>query len=323
MTDRWLETLADWLESESTVVLVTVAHVEGSAPREAGTSFLVSATRCEGTIGGGHLEFEAIREARQMHAAETPSMMKRYALGPSLGQCCGGVVWLLFERILAAEKKPWQERARRVRQGEALARQTTHAHHQSSWTLQANAAASVDFELKGADWRFTQTLLHEPFSIFVFGAGHVGEAIVRALAPLSREIVWIDSREDVFPADLPAHVEARWTDAPDEEVATAPPHSYFLVLTHSHDLDLKLCERILARNDFAFFGLIGSKSKRARFDHRLRGRGLDTARMTCPIGIPGIAGKSPAIIAVAVAAQLVQIRESLPTPAKDAAVELS
>lgn len=315
MNTAWLDLLPVRLEHEPAVALVTVAHVEGSAPRDAGTSFLVSASRCDGTIGGGHLEFEAIREARAMLAGHSPLRLKRYALGPSLGQCCGGVVWLLFELIPAEERLRWQALASRVRSGEALVRSAQRSQPASAWSLRTETETRVEFQLLGEDWRFAHTLARQPFPIFVFGAGHVGEAIVRALAPLSSEITWIDSRDDAFPADLPPGVLPRWSDAPADEIAEAPRDTCFLVLTHSHDLDLLLCEKILARGDFAFFGLIGSKSKRARFEHQLSARGLDTTRMTCPIGIAGIRGKSPAIIAIAVAAQLAQVREALITQA--------
>jgi xanthine dehydrogenase accessory factor len=82
------------------------------------------------------------------------------------------------------------------------------------------------------------------------------------------------------------------------------------VLTHSHDLDLAIGEAILKRGDFGFFGLIGSQTKRARFRHRYRDRGIAQAlvdRMVCPIGLPGIPGKAPEVIAVAAVAQLLQL----------------
>src|SRR5439155_783786 len=160
-------------------------------------------------------------------------------------------------------------------------------------------------------------LLFEPqraadFSIALFGAGHVGRALVHALAGLPCRITWIDSRDDQFPRDLPANVTVVCTDAPTAEVDAAAPGSYFLVMTHSHALDQELAEAILARNDFAYFGLIGSVSKRRAFEKRMKNRGVPPARfrhMTCPIGVPGISGKEPAAIAIAVAAEVLQARE--------------
>ncbi|MBL8519026.1 MAG: xanthine dehydrogenase accessory protein XdhC [Betaproteobacteria bacterium] len=320
MNAEWIDALPRWLAA-GPVALVTVAHVEGSAPREAGAAFLVSGNDTLGTIGGGHLEFEAIRHARDMLDATSPIALKRYALGPSLGQCCGGVVWLLFEVIAPAERDTWARRLAQWRNGLPIQRSARSVVASSRWAPSRDTPR-VEFHLQGEAWDFEQVLRREAFPIFVFGAGHVGEAIVHALAPVSSEIVWIDSREDAFPAGRPAGVETQWTDDPASEVAYAPPGTWFLVLTHSHDLDLAICTAILERNDFAFFGLIGSKSKRARFAARLAARGLDTGRMTCPIGLPGIPGKAPATIAVAVAAQLLQLREARPAHHPADALEL-
>ncbi len=149
------------------------------------------------------------------------------------------------------------------------------------------------------------------FAIVLFGAGHVGRALVCALAGVDCRIRWVDSRDDAFPAAIPENVECVSTDAPEAEVAVAAAGAYFLVMTHSHALDETLSEHILARTDFAYFGLIGSASKRRQFERRLEARGTPRSRfaaMTCPIGIAGIGGKEPAVIAIAVAAELLQMR---------------
>jgi xanthine dehydrogenase accessory factor len=149
------------------------------------------------------------------------------------------------------------------------------------------------------------------FSIVLFGAGHVGRAVVRTLAHIDCRIQWIDTRDEAFPAAIPENVVCVTTDTPEAEVALAPAGAYFLVMTHSHPQDEALAERILARDDFAYFGLIGSVSKRRQFERRLEARGVPPARlaaMTCPIGIDGIAGKEPEVIAIAVAAELLQVR---------------
>jgi xanthine dehydrogenase accessory factor len=151
------------------------------------------------------------------------------------------------------------------------------------------------------------------FSAQLYGAGHVGRAIARALEPLDVQVQWIDERESEFPAESsPAHIRRVAVDAVEGEVATAPPGAFYLVLTHSHDLDLRITEAILRRGDFGFLGLIGSLTKRARFLHRFEERGLAPevlARLTCPIGLPGISGKEPAVIAASVAAQLLQVAD--------------
>jgi xanthine/CO dehydrogenase XdhC/CoxF family maturation factor len=137
---------------------------------------------------------------------------------------------------------------------------------------------------------FIDVLRPPNFSIVLFGAGHVGRALVRTFADLDCRITWVDARDDAFPASVPDNVEVAITDAPEAEVAAAPPGAYFLVMTHSHPLDEALCECILRRGDFAYFGLIGSLSKRRQFEKRLEARGVTKDRlatMTCPIGIEG------------------------------------
>jgi xanthine dehydrogenase accessory factor len=152
------------------------------------------------------------------------------------------------------------------------------------------------------------------FTLQLYGAGHVGRAIVKLLADIDCRVQWIDERDAEFPpGPLPPHIERLCVEPVDAEVAQAAPGTCFLVLTHSHDLDLAITQAILARGDFAWFGLIGSSTKRARFEARLRQRGVtetQVARMVCPIGLQGIAGKEPAVIALAVVAQLL----ALPAP---------
>ncbi len=157
---------------------------------------------------------------------------------------------------------------------------------------------------------FLDVLRQPDLHVVLFGAGHVGRALVRVLADVRCRITWIDARDDAFPADLPGHVECVTTDAPEAEVAAAPVGAYFLVMTHSHAQDEALTECILARDDYAYFGLIGSVSKRRQFEQRLAARGMERSRldkMTCPIGIAEIAGKEPAVIAIAVAAEILQV----------------
>jgi xanthine dehydrogenase accessory factor len=152
--------------------------------------------------------------------------------------------------------------------------------------------------------------------VFLFGAGHVGRALIHVLAPLPYRIHWFDGRDDAFPSDLPGNVKIETLADPRHDVASAPAGTYFLVMTHSHALDLDICDRVLARGDFAFLGLIGSASKRATFLSRLRRRGhadATLARLTCPIGLPQVPGKQPAMIAVAVAGQLIALSAALAT----------
>ncbi len=148
------------------------------------------------------------------------------------------------------------------------------------------------------------------FHLQIYGAGHVGRAIVQVLAAVPCRVDWIDERESEFPpGELPPHIRRVCVEPVEAEVAMAAPGSAFLVLTHSHELDLRITQAILARGDFGFFGLIGSATKRAKFERRLAERGVAPealARMVCPIGLPGLRGKEPGVIAVAAVAQLLQ-----------------
>ncbi len=158
------------------------------------------------------------------------------------------------------------------------------------------------------------SLLFEPMrpdadTLLLFGAGHVGKALVSVLADLPFRVRWIDERQSEFPAEVPANVRVEVTDRPAEQVKTAPAGAYFLVTTHSHALDFRVTEAVLRRDDFAYAGLIGSRTKRARFEKGFRKLGVDSGPLVCPIGIDGISGKHPKTIAVAVAAQLLQVAE--------------
>ncbi len=150
-----------------------------------------------------------------------------------------------------------------------------------------------------------------PMHIVLFGAGHVGHALVALLGSLPCVVQWVDERDELFPDETPANVQIEATDTPDAIVDTAPPGAYFLVMTHNHALDFSLAARIMRRRDFTYFGMIGSKTKRVKFERRLLERGVEferLAEMTCPIGVAGIVDKAPAAIAVAVCAELLQVR---------------
>jgi xanthine dehydrogenase accessory factor len=248
-------------------VLVTVEATQGSAPRDAGAWMGVFASDVVGTIGGGHLEFQAIGAARRRLAGAAGEAVQSYALGPSLGQCCGGVVRLRFERVGSAERT----------------------------LLQARLAP-----------------LLAPLALF--GGGHVGRALVNTLAPLPFAITWVDSRDQIFPADPPANVRCEHSDPVQGAVAGLAPHSRVLIMSFSHAQDLDVVAACLLRQrergDLAYIGLIGSATKWATFRHRLEQRGFgegELAQVTCPIGLPGIIGKEPEVIAVSVAAQLLQL----------------
>ncbi|MCG2586099.1 xanthine dehydrogenase accessory protein XdhC [Massilia sp. TS11] len=303
-----------WLSAplQGAAVLVTVARVEGSGPREPGACMRVSAAAVVDTIGGGHLELQAIATARTMLADGRERHLERYALGPSLGQCCGGVVHLVFERIeadLLATIRPGDWRLLAL---DGACERRTMA---DAPPFDPARGSHLLQEQDGRRW-FAQLVPAVPNTLLLFGAGHVGAALVRALAPLPCRVLWVDEREELFPSTLPANVQVEATDTPEAVVAAAPDGADFLVMTHSHALDQRLAEAILLRSASGWFGLIGSHTKRKQFEHRLLARGVDPARlaaMACPIGLPGITGKQPAVIAAAVAAQLLQLWEARQT----------
>ena len=251
-------------------VLVRVVGTEGSVPRERGAWMLVWPDAIDGTVGGGQLEFQAIAHARSGRIPPPGgSEVRRYPLGPSLGQCCGGVVHLSFERVGPADGATLAARLAPVRLPVAL-----------------------------------------------FGGGHVGRALVQVLVQLpSYDLTWIDSRDGVFPEPLPPHVRCEHSDPVQAAVADLPAGTQVVVMSFSHAEDLDVVAACLRRQrergDLPFVGLIGSRTKWATFRHRLLERGFseaELAHVTCPIGVPGVVGKEPEVIAVAVAAQLLQRR---------------
>ena len=271
---HWSSTLKLKL-AQKPAIWVTVLQAQGSVPRGAGTVMAVFADDFLGTIGGGHLEFEALAQARQYlmdpaHLSALP-FEKRIALGPSLGQCCGGALVLKLEHVTVADEA----------------------------RLQAILAAE-------ASRRFQ--------SLALFGGGHVGQALVKVLAPLPFHVRWIDSRDEIFPSDVAPQVVCEHSNPVHAAVPDLAPHSRVLIMSFSHAEDLDVVAACLLRQrqkkDLPYIGLIGSATKWASFKRRLAERGFseeECQQVTCPIGVPGIEGKEPEVIAVAVAAQLLQV----------------
>lgn len=309
----WLQALHDEVAAGAPVVRVVVKAVRGSAPRDPGASMLVAAGREIGTIGGGHLELVATRIARErLEPGSDPGLTRVFPLAASLGQCCGGIVELWFQRYGAADSAPLAEALRLRSQGAPPAA--------------IAALASLD-----PDAARYERFFPELTRLWIFGAGHVGRALVGVLAPLPFAITWVDSRDDAFPtAPSPGAVDpvngVRTVHSPEpaDEVGSMEAGDWALVLTHSHDEDFAICEALLEKGGFGWAGVIGSLPKTKRFRQRLAQRGFtreQVGRLTMPIGIGGIRSKEPAAIAVAVAAQLLQLRESLAaqdTPARSA-----
>lgn len=310
---RFADVAARVRAGEATV-LVTIVEVKGSAPREPGVRMLVTADSLIGTIGGGHLEWRGMAIARAMLSGsegEPARQIVRIPLGPALGQCCGGVVKLAFETLTRPDLE-WLDAVDPAFASRAALVRTVPPQGPVSYRVEPDAARQEAAVLLHDDGTWTDRLVPDEMHVVLFGAGHVGQALIPVLGTLPCTVHWVDERDTLFPGGLPANVVAEATDTAEAVVDQAPPGSYFLVMTHSHALDQALCERILRRTDFAYFGLIGSKTKRARFEHRMAEHGIDPARfalMTCPIGVSGITDKAPAMIAIAIVAQLLQVRD--------------
>ncbi|MEI2806700.1 xanthine dehydrogenase accessory protein XdhC [Albidovulum sp.] len=298
------ETLARAVAAHGAVVRVVVAGVAGSAPREAGAAMLVWAGGEAGTIGGGALEFAAAADARRVLARGGPDRLDRVPLGPNLGQCCGGAVTLLTEVWTAARLAAHGERAVVARPLPGTGAEMPLAVRRLLARTRAEGVAAPAGIVQG--WMVEPVAAVER-DIWVWGAGHVGRALVAVLAPLpGLRLTWADTDAARFPG-LPEGVVQRIAANPADLVAGAPPGAEHLVVTFSHALDLELCHRLLGHG-FGALGLIGSATKRARFRGRLRALGhgeAQIARIRCPIGEPAL-GKHPQAIAVGVAAEILR-----------------
>lgn len=296
------------------VARVVVVSVAGSAPREPGAAMLVWPEGQSGTIGGGALEWEAAARARAMIAAAAApgggaARVDRLALGPALNQCCGGAVVLVTEVWDAARLAAVDPAA-----GVVL-RPVAPGAGAMPLALRRLAGRARGEGLTPGAPRLLDGWLAEPLAVprravWIWGAGHVGRALVAVLAPLpGLALTWVDTEAARFPDLIPQGMTARVAARPGDLVPEAPAAAEHLILTYSHALDLDLCHRLL-RHGFGRCGLIGSASKRARFRARLAGLGHAPGaidRIDCPIGDPAL-GKHPQAIAIGVAAALIAAR---------------
>jgi xanthine dehydrogenase accessory factor len=330
--NEWIDELADQTAGGERVVVVTVAGIRGSAPREVGAKMIVTATETLGTIGGGQLEYQCARLAFDILDGPEQPRLQKFPLGSAMGQCCGGVVDILFEP-LASGLPAWLRDLKALygqRIPAVIATRVSGSPLKCVITSDNTFGASageVGIEIIGRarygldtgrivqrsdDW-LLEMVVSSDLNIAVFGAGHVGAAVVQSLSALDCNIRWVDSRRNMF-RHTPANVRTIEAADPALEVAAMPTGSCYLVMTHSHALDYEICDRILRRRDAAYCGLIGSVSKRRRFEKRYRAEGLSDEALeslVCPIGIAGISGKKPAEIALAAAAEVLQAYESV------------
>ena len=343
----WLDALAQALAGEGEAVLAVVADARGSTPRDAGAAMVVSGAGSSGTIGGGEIEFEAGRIAREALAADPPpgSWTVRYPRAARGARNCGGGATLAFARLdrsalawvdaaIACVRTgaPFAIVARASGPGDAMRLVVTSDDVRGtlgSVALDSAAIALARTRLAaGRDGAALVRSAHDPesplliqverpdpFAVLLFGNGHVGRALATVLGVLPARVRWIDARGGDFPPASPRNIATVATDTPEAELRDAPAGAYVVVTTHSHPLDFALVEAALARDDWRYLGMIGSKAKRAQLERRLADRGFVAtaiARVRCPIGSEGVAIKlkDPGAIAVAIAAELLVVREA-------------
>ncbi len=283
------------LDSGTPAIWICVSDTKGSVPRDRGAMMIATDQQTFGTIGGGHLELKSIEVAREMLALNVETATHRhFPLGPALGQCCGGAVDVALIPVCEPDRA-------------MLLQLQMIEQHGGRFVVERALDTGAQLVLP---------LDFEPWPIWVFGAGHVGQAIVQVLATLPCQVHWIDGRDAVFPEHLPSNVRTVETDDPAGKVRAIPANADVLVLTHSHALDLDICLELIKRDDLAYIGLIGSQTKAATFRKRFEQRGYAVAaiaRIVCPIGQTqlraGLDNKHPGVIAVGVATDLIELRQ--------------
>ena len=320
-------TIGRALRGEQSCAMVSIVEAKGSAPRDAGARMVVLEDGSfAGTIGGGALEWRAIARAQaalaKAGAGESPPPvgLARMALGPDLGQCCGGSVRVLLEVFTPGRSAEVQALADAEKAG-LFVTEGRIAERCVERTILIRDLPGGEDSLLAADGRLLERFGTRKQVLALIGAGHVGRSLIISLAPLDFSVVWIDPREDAFPSIVPGDVRVVVTETPAAELNAVPDGAFVLVMSHSHALDFDVVLAALQARRFDYVGLIGSASKKARFRSRLRQAGLgddDIERLVCPIGINGIASKQPAAIAASVVADLLRRRDAMALAAHSA-----
>ena len=303
---NWIAAANHLLSEKQMIAHAIIISVRGSAPREIGANMLISDAQIWNTIGGGSLEFEVMRVARELIQKNNlkPTALYRkvinLALGPDMGQCCGGNVKVLLEIL----SRPDIDKLLKY-SDKALP-----LVHPLKSGIPIEVSNSTDIR------KFDNSLKNEFFvlpiekkldPLFIYGAGHVGRALVKIIDNLDFDIHWVDIDEKRFPEGSAFNFSKVIALDPSLIASHAPNNAYHVIITHSHPLDEAICFALLSKNQFRFCGLIGSKTKNARFRSRLSKMGIideQLTRLTCPIGIDEINSKQPVKVAISIAAQL-------------------
>lgn len=318
-----LNNVLDGIERWGDIVRVTVAHTLGSTPREAGADMIVGSNDFSGTIGGGKLEHLALQKARALleglpiETGTWPRMTENFVLGTELRQCCGGVAWLLFERFGVVHRETLETLRQRLEPGSMLARNVTdhsplmHDRAMPDLGCQDSEAVLLKDESGKPSW-FVEPAFRQSAPLVVYGAGHVGRALVRVLQDTPFDITWVDIDRDRFPKDIGTGIKTVVTATPAEFAKTVEADAFHVVMTHSHSIDLDICRSVLDTGVSRYLGLIASKTKRAKFRNRLQNEGLPDQAFNVfhsPIGMGNWSSKQPAVIAISIAAELVDVYE--------------
>lgn len=302
---RVWQQILEFITLGETCAMISVVQVAGSTPREVGASIVINKKgKFHGTIGGGNMENSSIAQALEMLKNMRVSYrLKKHLLGPDMGQCCGGAVSVLIEvftklDIELVKNFATLEAKQKINiltklNGASAARHCVEIDEDA--TLGLNGDEQVLMQYGKANT-----------PVYMFGAGHVGKAIMLQMATLPFDVTWVDNRKSEFPKYTPENFTMICVNAPEQVLAAAPINAHILILTHDHELDFKIAMAALLMNRFAYVGMIGSKTKRARFTSRFKKAGLseqEILRMSCPIGIEGIKSKKPVAIAISVVAE--------------------
>lgn len=302
---NWAGDIKALIERDGDAVLATIGPSKGSTPRGSGTKMVICRETTVGTIGGGNLEFMVTEQARKMLAAPDVALLyQHYALGPLLSQCCGGATNVLLEKLTPAHIPLLDQVSAAIagKQPFGLISATDGPKVNKQLTT---VKPSIDRENYLTEWNENDAV-----PVYMFGAGHVGKALAAVLGRLNFEITWIDDRQDQFPDLVADNVQKILTGDPVQLVSQAPAQAIFLVFTYSHQMDYDITAAILKRDDARYCGMIGSKTKRTRFEKyfiKSGGAAQQLTNFTCPIGLSTVMGKAPDSIAIAVAAELLSL----------------
>lgn len=277
--------------------LVAVVSSKGSVPRTTGAAMLVCKNEIMGSVGGGELEYQAIETAQSgLSQSGFKRSVRSYALGPSLGQCCGGAVNLMFE---------WYGHDNR----QVLTALSSETASFTEHDIVGQRIPRLRLSLSNAKINSCINLQLNPphVDVFLYGAGHVGRAVAEIARHLCCQLYWVDTQENRFPEIIPTGVTKICASSPSHIAAHASENSIHLVMTYSHQIDYDVVTCLLRNGQFARCGLIGSETKAARFRSRLLQAGLASEQiegLVCPIGLGEIRGKAPFQIALSIAGQL-------------------